>query len=96
MNVLHALPGLQIQNSATMLSICTFTEVIGHCFGAVSKFFTMFVAIWPPTSSSLEIDVLRFEILDFDVSSPVTTPVECSTAAMVTAEHAVLLASANT
>jgi len=58
-----------------MLSIHTFTKVIGHRFSAVSKFFTTFAAIWPPTSSSLEIDVLRFEILDFDVSSPFT--VDC-------------------
>ena len=79
-----------------MLSIYTFTEVIGHCFKAVSKFFTMFAAIWRLTSSRLEIDVLRFEILDLDVSSPFTKSVECSITAMVTAEHFMLLASAKT
>jgi len=56
----------------------------------------MLAAICLPTNSSLALDVFRFEILDFDFSRPFTTPVSSSAMAMVTAEHALLLASANT
>ena len=56
----------------------------------------MFAAICLLTNSSLAMNVFRFETLDFDVSRPLTTPVSPLTMAMVTAEHAMLLASANT
>ena len=63
---------------------------------AVLMFFAMLAAMCPLISSSLGIVVLRFDILDFDVNSPLTTPDESSITAMTTAEHAVLLESANT
>ena len=56
----------------------------------------MFAVICPLTNSSLAMDVFCFETLNFDVSRPLTTPVSPLTPAMVTAEHAMLLASANT
>ena len=56
----------------------------------------MLAAICPPPNSNVAIDVFHFEILDFDVSRPFTTPVSPSTRAMVTADYAMLLASANT
>ena len=48
------------------------------------------------TSSSLATVVVHFEILDLEVSSPLTKPVECLTTATVAAEQAVLVASAKT
>ena len=51
----HPFPGLQIQYSATILFIHTFTEVMGHHFNAPTSFFTIFAAICPLTSSSLTI-----------------------------------------
>ena len=50
----------------------------------------MLAAICLSTNSSLAMDVFHFEILDFDVSRPFTTPVSPSTMAMVTAERAML------
>lgn len=55
-----------------------------------------FAAICPLTSSSLVIVLFCFEILDLEVSSPLTKPVECFTTATVPPEHAVLVALAKT
>ena len=92
----HVFLGLQIQYSATILSNHTFMEVIGNRFNAATRFFTIFVAISPLTSSSLVIVVLYLEILDLEVSSSLTMLVECLTTVTVAAEHAVLLASTKT
>ena len=72
------------------------TEVMGDHFNAATRFFTIFAAICPLTSSSLAIVVLHFEIPDVEVSSPLTKPVEWPTTATVAAEHALLLALAKT
>ena len=73
-----------------------FMEVMGDHFNAATRFFTIFAAICSLTSSSLAIVVLHFEILDVEVSSPLTKPVEWPTTATVVAEHALLLALAKT
>ena len=72
------------------------TDEIGHRFRGKWRFFTILAAMCPITSSSLSIVVLRFEILLLNVNRPLTTPLECSMTAIVTVEHATLLASANT
>ena len=79
-----------------MLSIHMVVETMGHRLSALCRFLTVFAAICPLTTSSLAMDVFRFETLDVDVSRPLTTPASPSTTAMVTVEHAMLLASANT
>ena len=71
-------------------------ETMGHSLSALCRFVTMFAAICSLTNFILAMDVFHFETLDFDVSRPLTTPVSPLTTAMVTAEHAMLLASANT
>ena len=92
----HDFPGLIIQYRATKLSIHTVVDTIGHLPSALCRFRTKFAGICLLTNSNLAIDVFRFEILDLDVSKPLTTPVVPSMTAMATAEHAVLLASAKT
>ena len=67
---------------------------MGHCWRAVLRFFAMFTAMWPLTSSSLAIDVLLFDIRDFEVRSPLVTRASCSTTAIAAAQHARMLASA--
>ena len=63
-NTFHPLPGLVIQYSATILSIQMLMVWMGHCWRAVLRFFAMFTAMWPLTSSSLAIDVLLFDVRD--------------------------------
>ena len=75
-NTFHPLPGLVIQYSATILSIQMSLDLMFHRWRAVQRFFTMFAAMWPLTSSSLAIDVL-FDIRDFEVRSPLVTPASC-------------------
>ena len=60
-NTFHPLPGLVIQYSATILSIQMLMVWMGHRWRAVLRFFAMFTAMWPLTSSSLAIDVLLFD-----------------------------------
>ena len=93
-NTLHPLPGLVIQYSAIIPSIQMLMVLMGHCWRAVLRFFAMFTAMWPLTSSSLAIDVLLFDIRDFEVRSPLVTPASCSTPATAAAQHANMLASA--
>ena len=93
-NTFHPLPGLIIQYSATILSIQMLMVSMGHRWRAVQRFFAMFTAIWPLTSSSLAIDVLLFDIRDFEVRSPLVRPASCSTTATAAAQHARMLASA--
>ena len=90
----HPLPGLVIQYSATIPSIQMLMVLMGHRWRAVLRFFAMFTAMWPLTSSSLAIDVLLFDIRDFEVRSPLVTPASCSTPATAAAQHANMLASA--
>ena len=78
-NTFHPLPGLVIQYNATMLSIQMVTDLMGHRWRALQRFFAMFTATWPLTSSSLAIEVFLFDILDFDVRSPLATPPSWST-----------------
>ena len=53
----------------------------------------MFTAMWPLTSSSFAIDVLLFDIRDFEVRSPLVAPASYSTTATAAAQHARMLAS---
>ena len=69
-NTFHAFAGLVSQCSATMPSIQMVVELMGQRCRAPCRFFAMFAAIWPLTSSSLAIEMLLFDIRDFELADP--------------------------
>ena len=76
-----------------MPSIQTAVETMRHHFSTVCGVWTMFASLCPPTNSSLATDVYRFEILDLDVSGPLTT---CFCRRLLVAtEHGTWLVTAN-
>lgn len=76
---LEGFPEVLIQYRATVLSIHT---VVGCRLSALCRFVTMFAAICLLINCSHAMDVFRFQILQFDIRRPLTTP-------MITVEYTI-------
>lgn len=92
----HGFPGFDIQHKTTMLSIQTVVVEMRHRRNVLDRFFTMSAAMWPLSNSSLGMEVFLFDFRAFDGERPLLTPDERSMTAMVAAQNATLISSANT